>query len=103
GRSSTVRPVAASCDGLDSNSSYAGPEMVYSITVPAGQILDVKVHTDTEWDSAIAIVAVDQCKAMPTACLAATDGLIGTLDEDEAVSYKNTDASAKEVRVIVEG
>ena len=102
GRGRYMSPSADNCDGLDPQSTYDSADAIYSITVPAHKVLDVTLHTLTDWDSALLVLDPSQCVANPT-CLASADFQVADTTADEDVLYGNRSATDKQVLVVVTG
>lgn len=86
------------CLGYDS----PGPDHVYSISVPAGQVLTVTVTPDvaTDFDSVVMLVdSLASCTADPT-CVAGADR---TASGAETTTYTNETAAAVTLYIIVDG
>ncbi|MBX7114304.1 MAG: hypothetical protein K1X64_08210 [Myxococcaceae bacterium] len=84
----------------DSGGTYSlpGPDMVYSISVPAGKTLTATVLPSGGWDSAVAIVT--DCAMAATSCVAGGDQ--GLDDAADSATYTNSTAQAQQVFIIVD-
>jgi Ca2+-binding RTX toxin-like protein len=85
--------------------SAGGPDRIYSVSVPAGERLEVTVtptvvNGGTSWNPSINLMSAAQCQATPRACLAGADSA-GT-GAAEVVRWTNTAASATTVLIAVE-
>ncbi len=84
----------------DAEGPYAlpGPDMVYSITIPAGKTLTATVLPSGMWDSAVAIVS--DCTMAATSCVAGGDQ--GLDDVADTATYTNASGQPVQVFIIVD-
>ncbi len=77
--------------------SNAGPDLVYTIEIPALQIATVTL-TPTGFDATLNLVGAD-CGGTPRACLAGSDNV----STSEVVNYRNPTDGPLRVNVVVDG
>src|SRR5687768_11335948 len=79
----------------------AGADVVYSISVPAGQRLTATVENAGDgWDPSISLATMAACDVDPRVCLTGDDS--GGADEVNSVSYTNTSGAAETIFIIID-
>jgi hypothetical protein len=78
---------------------YTAPDVVYSLTVPAGATLTVTVTPAASWD--VGLILLGNCAAGAASCLEASDQ--GNAGAAETVVYAVNGSSAETVFVVVDG
>lgn len=81
------------------SAAYTGPDVVYSLMVPAGVTMTVVVTPTASWD--VALIILGNCAAGAPSCLDASDQ--GNAGAAETVAYTVNGSSAETVFVVVDG
>src|SRR5262249_1256807 len=90
-------------DDYNSSNSCAGdgPDGVYSIMVPSGQILRATLVPMTNWDAQLVFALMADCTTPLNMCLSHTD--LGASGEQEELVYYNSSGATQTVDIVVDG